>query len=47
MKGRSGKKDRQESGRTALGLLLHDGFDAFILLRDLTALVEPRNSELP
>ena len=47
MKRRSGKKGRQEPEQTALCVLPNECFAAFIPLRDLTALVEPGNSELP
>ena len=47
MKRRIGMKGRQEWAKTAPRAFSRDGFHAFLLFREITALVKPRNSDLP
>lgn len=47
MKGKTGRKTRQEPGQTASRLPPHDRFDAFMPLRAIMVFVNPGNSELP
>jgi hypothetical protein len=47
MKRKTGMKSRQERAKTAARAFSRDGFHAFLLFREITALVKPRNSDLP
>jgi hypothetical protein len=47
MNGRTGMKSRREQAKAATRALSCDGFHAFVLFREITAFVKPRNSDLP
>ena len=47
MKRRTGMKSKQERAKTAPRAFSRDGFHAFPLFREITALMKPRNSDLP